>query len=349
MAYHDPAMSSARTALVCLLTIGPAALAATAAPPATGTRGLPAGARVRSELNLYLDLHHTLQHAAAATGDVLSGYEAEVAAYRAARGTLKGAQVWRLVNDACVTATGIDSIRAAGGKLPASLTGAERETAARLIDALASAWKKHDGSRDQQDHRIGLQNVMADALRRMFQFGAEEKVMGPLYEKMAFVPLDAPITIYPVIEMAEVGSWGKAAGGYYLVVPVARRQNLAIIETVVHELTHVIDANQPPPSRSLMARLRAGGGSADPAALEDFLHGLVTWNAGEMIRRYAFPGHVPLATQSPRMRERIQPWLATYESVWGGYLDGRLAPEQAIDGLLAALKPSTPRTGSPGS
>ncbi|HKY32998.1 MAG TPA: hypothetical protein VJV23_10705 [Candidatus Polarisedimenticolia bacterium] len=298
--------------------------------PSTGT--LPNEARIRPGLSLLLELHHYLHSQATGLAVRKEDYRDEIATYAAVRAAAPGADVWRLVNDACVEGPDAKALLERSADLPAQLGARDREAARRLLEALAAAWPRFE-SGDMIERNRSLQKVRTAHLTRGFSGALEERIMSTVYGKMLLVPLQQRITVYPVIATPAAGDWGRTAQGYYLVVSATGGP---LLETLVHELTHVIDINQPAGSRSMLRRLQEEGRGADPEALDRMVHGLVVWNAAEMVKRFAHAGY---KASFPSWMGR---YMATYEGPWAGYLDGKLTAEQAIEGILGALKPAAP-------
>jgi len=307
-----------------------------------GTSAAPT--HIKSMINLRLELHNFLMVESEASETSHPEYTTEINSYRQAREMARDLRVWRIINDALVVGPDMPAVVRRADTLPSDLPGPDREAARKVLGALGTAWSRFE-SHDATDRNRSLQNILVRVLRKQFGVGMEERVMSALYSTMDFRPLDAPITVFPVINAVEVGVWGKTPDGYYLVVPVARRRNMQIIEGLVHELTHIIDANQPPGSSSVLARLREVGKTADPEELAAFAHGLVAWNAGEMIRRSVSESYTPLVAVSPSLAAAIRPYLPTYEGPWKGYLDGHLSADEAVSAMVASLKPATSASG----
>jgi len=299
---------------------------------------------IKSIINMRLELHNFLMVESGRSETAHPEYTTEINAYRQAREMARDLRVWRIINDALVAGPDMAAVVRRADTLPSDLAGPDREAARKVLGALGTAWPRFE-SHDATDRNRTLQNALVRVLRKQFGVVMEERVMSALYSTMDFRPLDAPITVFPVVNSVEVGAWGKTPEGYYLVVPVGRRGNMQIIEGLVHELTHIIDANQPPGANTVLARLRAVGKAADPEELAAFAHGLVAWNAGEMIRRSVSESYTPLVAVSPSLAGAIRPYLPTYEGPWKGYLDGRLSADEAILAMVASLKPAATASG----
>ena len=311
----------------------------------------PAVTPVRNEISLLLELHNMLQVASRGPEDALPTYALEVSAYKQAHEMAKDPAVWQIVNDACVLNKEIGGLREAKANLPSTLQPADREATLKILSALESAWPRFEAN-EMVDRNRSLQTVTVKTLRRLFNGGPVDRVFVTLQDKMLLKPLDAPITIYPVIGAIEAGDWGMTPQGYYIVIPVRGRPAMILAENVIHELTHLIDLNQPKGSVTMLTRLRQKSAGLDPAAVEGFLHGLVAWNAGEMIKRFLSPSHKAVVDLSPQTLQKMEPYLPVYETVWVPYLEGKTSADQTVDAMIAAFKkippPKPPAPASPG-
>lgn len=303
---------------------------------AAGTPGSAVATTVRSEVSMLMELHNMLQVASKGPEDSLPTYSLEVAAYRKAREMSKNPEVWELVNDACVLSKDLTGIRETAANLPSNLQPADREATLKLLSALETAWPRFE-AKEMVDRNRSLQTVVTKTLGRLFGTGPAERVLVAVQDKMILKPLDAPVTIYPVISAIEAGDWGITPKGYYIVIPVRGRPTMIIAENVIHELTHLLDVNQPKGSSSMLTRLRQKGATADQGALEAFLHGLVAWNAGEMIKRFISPAHKAVIDLSPQVLQKMEPYLPIYSSVWVSYLDGKSTADQTVDAMITAF------------
>ena len=318
--------------LVTLLLV--AMISPVAAGPGAPTPG--AITPIRSEISLLLELHNHLLVASKGPESALPEYSLEVAAYRQAQAMAKDPAVWQIVNDACVVNREIAGLGATAAGLPTTLHPADREASQKVFSALESAWPRFE-SRDMVDRNRSLQTVVSKTLRRQFNGGPVDRVLVTLQDKMILKPLDAPVTIYPVISAVEAGAWGKTPQGYYIVIPVRGRPMLILTENIVHELTHLLDVNQVQGSLSMLTRLRQKAAGSDPAAVEAFLHGLVAWNAGEMIKRFINPGHKAVVDLSPQTLMKMEPYLPIYNGVWIAYLDGKTTADQTVEAMITAF------------
>jgi len=348
---YDGAMKSSPSKVFPAALLAAAALVLPMSPvsaPAhaqAGGKPLPSIARVGSELNMFIELHNHLLFASRADEDALPEYRSAVKAYRDAKELAKDPAVMQTVTDACIAGPDITAIGSTVTRLPATMSPADQEAVRKMIGAIVSAWPRFERT-EGPEHRRSLQTIWSRVMLKHWGL-VQDRLLTKLYEKFAFLPLDKSITLYPVLETTELGVSGSTAQGYYAVIPVMKAPNLMIIEEMLHEVTHVIDQYQPPASQSVLIRIRRRAGHVDPQALNSFMHGLITWNAGELVRRLVSADYKPLIDVSSPMREPLAPYLANYEGPWAGYLEDKLTADQAIDGMLAGLKPAPPPAASP--
>lgn len=308
------------------------------APAQAGGKPLPPNAHVQSAVNMFIDLNNHLRTAALGDEDSLPEYRSEVKAFREAKEMAKDPAVWSLINDACIAGPDIATIARVREHLPASLGPADQEAVRKMIGALESAWPRFT-TQDGVDRRRSLERVWSKVLIKHWTL-VEQRLLTTVYEKFEFQPLSKKLTVYPVLDTVRLGQWGETAEGYYVIVPVARQPNLMILESILHEVTHVLGDCQPPGSASLLARLQLAAARADKQALDQFTEGLVAWNSGEMIRRFVSMDYTPLVKLSPSMRDPVKAYLPTYEGPWTAYLDGKISADDAIKGMAGALKPA---------
>lgn len=321
----------------------PPAPAPTRAP--ARPKPLSAAMQTRSDINLYIELHNFLMtRAPSDEGGEDPAYLTEVNAYKQAREMSKEPKVWQFVTDACIEGPDIDGIKKKGENLPAGLVGADREAAKLALQALATAWPRFE-AKDMVAYRRSLQQLVIMNFHNTWEYRTAPVLLPKLYDTLELKPIDAPITVYPVVNAYEQGTSGHLPKlGYYLVLPAARRSGLVVVENLLHELTHIIDEHQPAGTKTVLRRLREKGAGSDPAALDALMHGLVIYNAGELVRRYTNAKYEPLSDVAPSMREQLKPYMASYQGPWNAYLDGKILADEAIAGLVSALKPTAPAT-----
>jgi hypothetical protein len=315
--------------LTALLTLAACALAAEAGAPAARASGpaapLPPQARIRVELNQLLQLHHWLM--ATCGAPARPEYGPACGTYRELQQADTPAPVWQFANDACALGPDIEAVRARAGRPPAGLGAAEAAAARRLLEALAAAWPVYEKN-DLVALNRSLQRITQVELRQRFSLTHEPRVMGTVYDRMLLRPLDSPVTVFPVTHSTHQGDWGKTARGYYLIQPMVGQP---VGESLVHELTHVLESGQPPGERTLQRRLREAGRAIPAADFEPFIHALVVYNAAETLRRAA--GRDPSRSWSAA----VAAWVPLFEKVWNPWLDGAAGPDETVSRLVAGF------------
>jgi hypothetical protein len=107
-----------------------------------------------------------------------------------------------------------------------------------------------------------------------------------------------------------------------------------MLETGIHEATHIIESLQPYGSKNVVQSLRRSLASRDPGAVNTFIHGLITHNAGELVKRYVASAYVPAGVRAPGHATEYQPYLSTYEYIWRDYLDGKMSQDAIVAKLV---------------
>jgi hypothetical protein len=261
---------------------------------------------------------------------------AEAAAYTQAQTVLTDPAAWRWFDDQVVAGPDPNAIREALKALPPSLDSPTvRSGIGMLVDGLDSAYPKFLTGLWPERQR-SLTRMLAMTRRKYT--ASQSKVAPALMEKMAFAPIDAPIVIYSVIKAGSVSSWGKTAAGYYTVVGLQGVSSEQLIETGIHEATHIIEALQPYSSSSILKQIRTGIGSSDPAQSDLFLHGLVAYNAGSLVKRFIDHEYQLSGVRSPGQQAAYAPYLSTWDLVWNQYLDGKIDSAKAVARLVEEFK-----------
>ncbi len=299
--------------------------------------------RVGRHVSYFLELHSELL--LAARGEPLtSGHQqftAEIDAYAKARELAQSMRVWRLANDACAQSGTLDELRQLGLNLPGDLTAPDREAARKVFDALVSAWPRFEAG-ELPERKLGLDRTVKRTVGRYYTAEVEDRIMDSLYDRMGFAPVDRPIGVYFVVKTPFVGAWGETPKGYYVIVPSSGGNAPAVIDEMVHEVTHLIDTRQPRGSPSVLNRLRQRLARQDAELVDTFLHGLVAWNAGELVRRHLHELHAPVAETSPDYKNQLRPYLPVYRGIWRDFLDGKMGRDAVVEALASALEKAHP-------
>ncbi|MBI3447693.1 MAG: hypothetical protein HY049_02045 [Acidobacteria bacterium] len=276
------------------------------------------------------------------TGDLSS----QAAAYGAATQAIRDASVWHWFEDLVVEGPDPAEVRRRAATLPASISTPGNRTAVdRLVEALDSAYPIFV-SAYWPEHLKSLNRVIIPAHRRYG--GAELRLAEALMEKMAFAPIDGKIRVLGVIRAGPVSSWGKTTKGYYTVIGVYLQSVASFVETSVHEATHLIDTAQPASGSWMLKEVRqALPKDAPPEAIDTFIHGLVTFNAGELVTRYMDKVYKPVGLRGPGAAETYAPCVSAYEAAWNGWLDGTRGRDETIRRLADGFKAARAKMPQP--
>ncbi len=260
----------------------------------------------------------------------------EAAIFARARETLQDEAGWRWFEDQVVAGPDPAAIRKATQVLPATLDSPSSRTGINmLMDGLESAYPKFMAD-FWPERQASLSRTLVDVRRRYVP--AEKRIVETLMQKMAFSPIDGPIRILMVIQRTPATSWGKVEGGYYAVVGVRGFSTLSIIESGLHEATHILDSLQSFNGHWLLRDVRKGAGADEPAELDSFLHGLMVYNAGALVTRFLDPDYRPLGIRMPSQQAEYAPYLSTYEQIWEAYLDGKMSYDAIVAKLVEEFK-----------
>lgn len=114
-----------------------------------------------------------------------------------------------------------------------------------------------------------------------------------------------------------------------------------LVETVVHESTHALDiASDGDVFDELRARLKARGLAATDKLHRDIPHTLMFVQSAQSVRRVLAPEHVDYGVQA-QYYDKVRAVADVELRIWPQVLDGKLAPDAALDALCAELAPAT--------
>lgn len=324
-------------AVVTLAVLAPAL--ATAQQGATKPPSAPPAApplRIQFQSDSLMECHFYLKtwSKRSLAPDARSGvdFATEVGVYQRAKGTLSGPEVWRWFEE--VVAGGPDpaAVRKGVQAVPAHLASDRVRTGVNmLMDGLESAYPKFMKAIWPQ-HQRSVNRILIGARRQFLR--SEERITRVLMEKMAFSPIDAPVRVITVLRSGGVTSWGKTPKGYFTVVGILGQSQNSLLEIGIHEATHLVQTMQPFNTASILKHLRGSLIKKGPAETEAFLHGLVAYNAGALIKRFISSSYEPEGVRSPAHEREYRPYLSTYEYIWNEYLDGRMNRDQIIAKLI---------------
>ena len=270
--------------------------------------------------------------------DPASGIDlgSEINIYNTAQRTILDPEVWRWFEQLIVEGPDAAAVRKAAQSLPPALDNTRNQTGVRMIaESLESAYPKFETAIWPR-HLQGVNRALVGA--KQWLLPTRERLSAVLMEKMAFEPVDAPATIYVVLRSGGVTSWGKTSREYFTVVGASGLSSLVLVESALHEATHIVDTLQPFNAGWILKRVRAGLKGEAPAQVDIFIHGLIAYNAGVLVKRFVSPGYNPAGIRAPAQAEQYQPYVSTYQVIWNEYLDGKTSADEVVAKLLAEFR-----------
>lgn len=324
-------MKIARYSSAAALVILAAVLAAQAAP--AGGPARPA-VEIRFVADPLMMCHFYLKNYGPSSSkprDDSQDFISEATAYTQAVRLITVQGVWKWLEEQIAAHGDPAGVRKAAADLPATIQGEENRTAVNmLVDALESAYPKYRKTVFAIELE-GLNRVMVGAKKRYL--AVEERITQALMEQMSFEAITRPITVYVVVRTGGVASWGVTEETYFTVVGSFGQSPMSLVESGIHESTHIIDALQSYNSGSVLSQVRRTAKEADRQDLELFLHGLVAFNSGELVKRFLSNSYRHAGIRAPGLSDKYQPYLSTYEFIWTDYMDGKI-PAKGIAAKL---------------
>ncbi len=327
-------------ALILIALLAPGGQAG--APPATAPAEAAARARIRFATEPLIMCHYYLKtHGPDSVKPRGEGVDlaSEVSAYAQAGRILDNPLVMRWFEERVASASDPSQLEGVEERLPPSLRSGEAATGVRmLVEAIVSAMPKYMAG-VYSDELVGINRILVNARKNFLP--VEERVESALMKVMGFQPIDKEIVIYAVIRTRGVSSWGLSDKGYFTVVGVYGLSSSTLVESALHEATHVLDAMQSYSAGSVLQEVRRGSAAEDREEIEVFLHGLVAFNAGELVKRFVNREHAHAGVRASAHAAAYRPYMTTYEYIWTGYMDGKLPREEISKKLLeefAAVK-----------
>jgi len=303
------------------------------------SNAFPPSARVKVAFSLPMELHNLLMVAteeepAPGFEKQIATYKDQITVYKEARQMIVEPLAWRFINDAILEGPDMPAIAARATQAPASLGAMDATGIQKILAALAAAWPKFE-KQDLDSRRVSLQKLRLrlEKLAALF----EPRVMPVIYDKLALTMPDAPVTVYPVIDALDAGVIGRTSAGYYLVIPTTRRPDMVILETMFHEMTHLLDSIQPADKRSIMRKVRASAKGKPASAVEEMLHGLVTYNSGVVLQRFGKPDYTPMVNASPSVGDRVAKYRNVFDGAWSDYLSGKIDEDAVVKALVGSI------------
>jgi hypothetical protein len=318
--------ATTQAVLACLIPV--AVMAQGAAPPAQGKGGVPP-VRIQFKTDSFMECHYYLKSfgKGSVKPDPASGvdFTSEATAYSGAIRLANDPAVWRWFEEKVADAKDPESLRLETKELPPAIDNPDVRTGVNmLVDGLASAYPKYMKT-VYAKQALAINRTLINARKRFIAL--DGRVEEALVKQMAFEPFDKPIIIHVVLRTSGVTTWGTSREGYFTVIGVFGQSPLSLLETGIHEATHIMDALQTYSSRSVLRQVRSGVAAADGAKVEVFLHGLVAFNAGELVKRFLSQSYIHAGVRAQAHAEQYRPYMSTYEFIWTDYLNGKMSPD----------------------
>lgn len=258
-------------------------------------------------------------------GDSGVDFISEATAYSQAAGLISNPRVWRWFEERIAGSANVAELRKAASTLPRALDVADAGTAVNmLLDAMESAVPKYQKTVYATELN-GVNRILVGAKKRYYQ--VEDRISQVLMGKLALKSVVRPVKIFVVLHTGGVNTWGVTEDFYFTVIGSFGQSPMTLLETGIHEATHIVDALQPFRSGSVLARVREEFDSAAQEEVEVFLHGLVAFNAGELVKRFLSRSYTHAGVQAPGIGHTFRPYLSTYEYIWTDHLDGKFTTE----------------------
>jgi hypothetical protein len=308
------------------------------------------GLRLEFATRPFLDLYFHVRTLAASKDPVpeLAGYAAAVGEARALDAELGGILGWGLfegllsdcssAKEASAALAGVDeSVSLRSGK-----TVELRAAALRLAAALEKAEPAFQ-ERVWPEHQRAIEAARA----RIAQgFSGKEGECLAYVAKSLGLSLEArAIQVRLVHELPSPGAvTQRAPGGGVCFVGVKAFEGTQLLESILHEATHVLDLATPAAASALdtlRARLEQGGLTRADREWRDVPHTLMFVQAGETIRRLVDGKHEHYGASGYYAKVRA---VADIElAAWKEHLDGKATRAEALErivaGVLAARAP----------
>lgn len=325
--------------MVLLPLLAPGAWAAPPArPPAAGAPAAAGGAQVdiRFVVDPLMMCHYYFKDYGPASIKPRSNsgvdLTSEANAYVQAAKLIEDPEAWTWLEERIVSKPDVPSLRKALADPPAQFRDEDTRTAFSMVaDALEQGCPGYQKTVFPTES-IGVNRLTISARKRLRP--SQDRVTSTLMKSMDFKPIDAPISIYVVTRTGGQATWGKGDRSYYTVIGAYGQSPSSLLETGIHEATHVLDAMQPYETSSVLQAVRKGVKPDQKKEAETFLHGLITYNAGELVKRFVNHSYSPKGVLSPDHADEYRPYLSTYEYIWVDYLDGKMTRDQISKKLI---------------
>jgi hypothetical protein len=173
---------------------------------------------------------------------------------------------------------------------------------------------------------------------------AFRKYPGLLTSAVASLEIASPGPTVPVVVVSTIPAPGAAtyrdsSGRAVSVVGVGALDGLDLVETVLHEALHAVDAMSSKDATALN-RLRTALTDAGvaPRTAADCVHAVIFAQAAATVRRIADSAHTPVGAKPAGAYSRMTPQARETVAIWTAHCDGTIDTSTAIARIVAAAK-----------
>lgn len=292
-----------------------------------------------------LDLYFSVRALADADDPAPPDLAAAVEAARAFSADTRSLFAWGLIDGTLITCNSAADFARACEALPEhrTLPGRGdvpvRAPALRLAEALQAAEPHYVSTSWQSGHarlvaaRSAVQAALQPKSAEVFSF---------LRTHLRLPEPSTPIPVYLVSAAPYPGGFTfRTPQGPACVVDAGRFDGLTLVEAVLHECIHALDA-LPTAAPSVLAELRAAlqsaGVPANDARMRDIPHTLIFAHAAGTVRAVLDPTHRD-AGETLGYYERVGAMAAAVRHVWSQHLTGQGQSGDIIASLTTAAAP----------
>ena len=229
-----------------------------------------------------------------------------------------------------------ETLEMGGGRTVALRAGALK--LAGELEKIEANFVEHLWPADEKAIAEGIERI-----RKGFG-GKEGECLAFVAKHLDLVSLDRTIPVRIVFEAPFPGAvTHRAPGGGVCFVGVKANPGSQLLETVLHEATHVLDIATPIADGvggsvlyELRARLEKAGFTRKDPEWRDVPHTLMFVQAGETIRRLVDRKHEHYGVAA-RYYDKVRAIADLELDAWIAYLDGKATREEAIERIVAGV------------
>jgi hypothetical protein len=296
---------------------------------------LPREIRVGFPWKKLLILHAHLRVLAERRAEPPAAFAAAVAVYRRHRFLVPGRLIWFTMESYIANATDAASLRGQLQVFPLEfrsydLAPTGKEIAEAIVQAEpafdASVWPAVQG-RYAAKIKPAVEEVFARRREKLLEFLFTSLNAGRL-------PLHQ-VDIHLLDQYVLTGHDTREINGRYFSVAESERFTpLGLVETVVMLLGRIIELEDQANAHGALFRLRERQESLHLPNPALFPRAVLYWTAGEAVRRVIDPEHEHVAEQLQIYQRALRSFVPGLKEFWNPYLDGKLALDEAIDGMV---------------